>query len=88
MVAVLRKPQVFNRRRNHVKKIMFASLGLAVLAGCASIDQGPAGVREETYTPLGTFVPRKSQGPDDRKFVDKEEFKRQQEMTAAIQEQK
>jgi type IV pilus biogenesis protein CpaD/CtpE len=51
----------------------------AVLAGCASTDTNQLDSREVAYTPLGSNLPRKTTR-DERTFVDKEEFKRQQEM--------
>jgi hypothetical protein len=65
--------------------LIFA-VGVAALAGCASTDGGQVASHEQTYTPLGTLLPRKNaQAGDDRKFVDKEEFKRQQESVPAIE---
>lgn len=67
-----------------MKRTILGALALAVLAGCATDDSVQTAAREETYTPLGTNIPRKNAKVDERAFVDKEEFKRQQEMTAEI----
>jgi len=71
-----------------VTKMILAALALAVMAGCASTS--PQGVQvaaaEERYTPLGTLLPRKkTQSKDERAYIDKEEFKRQQESVGAFQ---
>ncbi|GAB3440004.1 lipoprotein [Massilia solisilvae] len=64
-----------------MRKLIFAAVGVAALAGCASTDGGQVASQEQTYTPLGTFVPRKNvKVADERKFMDKEEFQRQQQM--------
>jgi type IV pilus biogenesis protein CpaD/CtpE len=63
-----------------LKKTTFVTLALTVLAGCASTDDVQVAKREETYTPLGTLVPRKTgQNKDERTYINKEDFKRQQE---------
>lgn len=69
-----------------MKKMTLAALTVTVLAGCASSDSIPTASREETYTPLGTFLPRKTGNTkDERTYIDKEEFKRQQDMTPAVE---
>lgn len=70
-----------------MRKLIFAAVGVAVLAGCAATDGGQVASHEETYTPLGTHLPRKNTRAmaDERKFVDKEDFKRQQEMMPEMQ---
>jgi hypothetical protein len=67
--------------------MILAALAATVLAGCASTGANQVASRDETYTPLGSNLPRKTgAGKDERAYVDKEEFKRQQEMapTAGI----
>jgi hypothetical protein len=66
--------------------LTLTALALTVLAGCASTDAVQTASREEAYVPLGTLLPRKTAGKDERTYIDKEEFKRQQEMapTAGI----
>jgi hypothetical protein len=72
------------KRRNILKRITLAALTLTVLAGCATSDTVQTASREEAYTPLGSYLPRKkANGPDDRVYADKEEFKRAQEMSRA-----
>lgn len=66
-----------------MKRMILGALALAVLAGCASDNSVQTASREEAYTPLGTNIPRKT-AKDERAYIDKEEFKRQQEMTAEI----
>jgi hypothetical protein len=61
-----------------------AALTLAVLAGCASNDAVQTASREESYTPLGSYLPRKNAGKDERTYIDKEEFKRRQEQARDI----
>jgi type IV pilus biogenesis protein CpaD/CtpE len=56
------------------------ALALTVLAGCASTDTDQTASREESYTPLGSYLPRKNAAKDERTLLNKEEFKRQQEM--------
>lgn len=70
-----------------MRKLIFAAVGVAALAGCAVTDGGQVASHEETYTPLGTLLPRKNTQAmaDERKFVDKEEFKRQQQMMPEMQ---
>lgn len=63
--------------------MILGALTLAVLAGCASTDSVQLASREEAYVPLGSYLPRKT-AKDERTYIDKEEFKRQQEMTAEI----
>lgn len=65
-----------------MRKLIFAAVSVAALAGCASTDGGPVASHEQTYTPLGTLLPRKNTqvAADQRKFMDKEEFQRQQQM--------
>jgi type IV pilus biogenesis protein CpaD/CtpE len=64
-----------------LRRITLAALTLTVLAGCASTDTVPTASRDDAYTPLGSYLPRKkANGPDDRVYADKEEFKRAQEM--------
>lgn len=71
-----------------MKKLALTAFTLAVLAGCASTDGTKVASREETYIPLGSLLPRKAgQGKDERTQVDKEEFRRQAEMTRAEQGQ-
>lgn len=69
-----------------MKKTILVALALTALAGCASTDSVQLASHEETYTPLGTLLPRKvNQNKDDRTFMDKEEFKRQQDAVGSIQ---
>lgn len=67
-------------------RMILGALALAVLAGCATDESVQTASREETYVPLGTNIPRKnSKTPkDERTYVNKEDFKRAQEMTAEI----
>jgi hypothetical protein len=65
--------------------MILTTLALAVLAGCASTDTNQFASHEEAYTPLGSNLPRKSAARDERTFMDKEEFKRQQEAVAENQ---
>jgi type IV pilus biogenesis protein CpaD/CtpE len=70
------------KRRKILRKITLAALTLTVLAGCASTDTVQTASRDDSYTPLGSYLPRKKTADkDDRTYVDKEEFKRQQEMS-------
>jgi hypothetical protein len=60
-----------------------AALAAAALAGCASSDTREVASRGKTYMPLGSNVPHKvGESIDDRKYIDKEEFRRQMEMAA------
>lgn len=70
-----------------MKNTILVALALTVLAGCASTDNGvQLASNEQTYTPLGTLLPRKvSQNKDDRTFIDKEDFKRSQDAVGSIQ---
>jgi hypothetical protein len=67
-------------------RVILGALALAALAGCASNEGVQLASREETYVPLGTNIPRKnSKTPrDERTYVNKEDFKQAQEMTAEI----
>jgi hypothetical protein len=59
------------------------ALAVAALAGCASSDTREAASRGKTYTALGSNVPHKvGEGIDDRKYIDKEQFRREMEMAA------
>jgi type IV pilus biogenesis protein CpaD/CtpE len=62
-----------------LKRMILTALALAVLAGCATTDTNQVASHEQTYTPLGSYLPRKTV-KDERTYIDKEEFKRQQEM--------
>lgn len=69
-----------------MKKTILVALALTVLAGCASTEGEQYASREETYTPLGTLLPRKAnQDKDERSYINKDEFKRQQESVGAFQ---
>ncbi len=79
-------PSALNLKERVLKKTILVALALTVLAGCASTEDVQLASNEQTYTPLGTLLPRKvSQNKDDRTFIDKEDFKRQQEAVGSIQ---
>jgi hypothetical protein len=68
-----------------LKKLTLVAFALTLLAGCASNDGVQVASREESYTPLGTLLPRKTnQGKDERTYIDKEEFKRAQETVSSM----
>jgi hypothetical protein len=68
-----------------LKKLILVTFALTVLAGCVSNDNVQLASREESYTPLGTLLPRKAnQGRDERTYIDKEEFKRAQESVSSM----
>jgi hypothetical protein len=71
-----------------MKKMIFAAMSAALLAGCAELPkEGDTGVKEETIVMTGSHIPRKASNASftNTRVIDKEELARQvQNQSATI----